>query len=101
MTTFYIKIDQIRNIFNINAALCLRRASLRALDTAIKYCEDSHKQTVMIISGGLNPGGGQGAGLGVVAGGCVSPLVWSGLVWSGDPADNLFTIWFPPVSSQH
>ena len=95
MTTFSIKIDQIVNIFNINADF------LWAQDTAIKYCEDSHKQTVMIISGGLNPGGGQGAGLGVVAGGCVSPLVWSGLVWSGDPADNLFTIWFPPVSSQH
>ena len=37
-------------------------------------CEDNHKQTVMIIWAGST-----------------SPLVWS-----GDPADNLFTIWLPP-----
>ena len=71
-----------------------RRASLQALDTAIKYCEDSHKQTVMIISLGLNPGGGQGRAGGA---GCVSPLVWSGLVIQ--QADNLFTIWLPPHST--
>ena len=90
MTTFHIKIDQIMNIFNINAVPRTTRSASPGLDTAIKYCEDSHKQTVMIISVGLNPGGGQvwGSWLLVVF------HLWSGLVWSGDPADNLFTIWF-------
>ena len=66
--------------------LCSRGLSLRALDTAIKYCEDSHKQTVMIICVGLNPGQGR-----------TLFHLWSGLVWFSDPADNLFTIWFPPL----
>ena len=77
MTTFHIKIDQIMNIFNINAVPQTTRSASPGLDTAIKYCEDSHKQTVMIISVGLNPGGGQVWGSWLCF---TSGLAWSGLV---------------------